>query len=191
MADTVTTTNLIQGPADLYQGLFGATEPANTAVNSAPSASAWTGLGGTMGGVDLEVKQSYKELEVDQLVDVPGRRMVKREVSLKTKLAEVTLEHILLAINSASAGIETGSGFRSLEPDDSSSATQPAYWALIMDGYAPDSKRRRVIGRKMLSVEGAKTGASKEGQTTLDVTFAAHYVSSSVKPFRIVDEVAA
>src|SRR5690606_1191812 len=104
----VVVTNLIQGPADLYTGLFGTTEPADDAVNVAPSASAWTDMGGTVDGVELEVRQEYKELVVDQLVDVPGRRMTKREMTLKTKLAEPTLERLSWALNGATGGVQAG-----------------------------------------------------------------------------------
>lgn len=187
----VVVTNLIQGPADLYTGLFGATEPADDAVNVAPSASAWTDMGGTVDGVELEVRQEYKELVVDQLVDVPGRRMTKREMTLKTKLAEPTLERLSWALNGATGGVQAGAGYKSLEPDDSSAATQPTYSALIMDGYAPAGLRRRLIARKVLSIEGVKTVAKKEDQTVFEVSLATHYVSKSIKPFKIVDEDAA
>lgn len=184
----VVATNLVQGPADLYKGLFGATEPLDTAINTAPSASAWTDMGGTMDGVELEIKQEYKELVVDQLVDIPGRRLTKREFSLKTKLAEPTLARLDWALNSATGGVQTGSGFESLQPDDSTSATQPTYSALIVDGYAPGGHRRRLIARKVLSIEGVKTSAKKEDQTVFEVSIATHYVSSSIKPFKIVDQ---
>lgn len=186
---SVVVTNLIQGPATLYKGAFGTTEPADSAINAAPSASAWTDMGGTVDGVELEITQEYKELVVDQLVDIPGRRLTKREVNLKTKLAEPTLARLDWALNSATGGVQTGSGFESLEPDDSSSATQPTYSALIMDGYAPAGLRRRLIARKVLSVEGVKTAAKKEDQTVFEVSIATHYVSNSIKPFKIVDEV--
>lgn len=186
----VVVTNLIQGPADLYKATFGATEPLDTAVNTAPASSAWTDMGGTSDGVDLELKQEYKELVVDQLVDVPGRRMTKREMTLKTKLAEPTLERLDWALNSATGGVQSAAGYKSLEPDGSTAATQPTYSALIMDGYAPAGLRRRLIARKVLSVEGLKTSAKKEDQTVFEVSLATHYVSSSIKPFKIVDEVA-
>jgi hypothetical protein len=184
----VTTTNLIQGPADLYTGIFGATEPADSAINAAPSASAWTDMGGTMDGVELEVTQEYKELVVDQLVDIPARRLTKREVSLKTKLAEPTLERLNWALNSATGGVQTGTGFKTLEPDDSTSATQPTYTAVMLDGYAPAGLRRRIIARKTLNVEGVKFAYKKEDQTVFEVSLATHYVSNSVKPFKLIDE---
>lgn len=183
----VTVTNLIQGPGTLYHGDFGAEEPADALVNASPAASAWTDLGGTMDGVELTVAQEYSELEVDQLIDIPERRKTKREFNVTTNLAEATLENMARALNDTAP--TSGSGFKKFEPTTDNSATQPTYCALIFDGYAPDALRRRVIGRKMLSVEGVETSYKKDEQTVFPVTFGAHYVSSVIEPFVVIDEV--
>lgn len=186
MPNTITTTNLIMGPADLYKGLFGATEPTDSAVNTAPPASAWTGVGGTNDGVNLTLAQNYEELEVDQIVDVVGRRLTKREFTLETNLAEPTLENLATSLNESTP--TSGAGFKYLEPTTENSATQPTYYALILDGYSPNSLRRRIIGRKMLSTDDVESSYAKGDQTFLKVTFSGHYVSSSIKPFRVVDQ---
>lgn len=192
---SVTATNLTMGPGDLYKGTFGATEPADTAVNTTPAVSSWTDLGGTQDGVKLTVAQKYEELEVDQVVDIPGRRLTKREFMLETNLAEPTLENLVISINNSSAPA-TGSGYKSLDVSNDNSATQPTYIALIFDGYAPQNasgttQRRRVIARKVLSVDDVEFSYAKADQTLFKVKFATHYVSSAIKPFRVVDEVAA
>src|SRR5690606_14182718 len=97
--------NLVQGPATVYINDFGAAEPANGDVNNAPSVTAgWVDLGGTTDGCELSINQEYKELEVDQVVDIPGRRLVKRDMSVKTNLAEPTLQNLLYALNDANGG---------------------------------------------------------------------------------------
>lgn len=186
MANVITVTNLAQGPGDLYQGLFGATEPADAAVNSAPAASAWNGLGGTNGGIKLTINQTYDELEVDQIVDIVGRRKTKREFEISTDLAEVTLNNLVLALNESAP--TTASGYSSWEPTIDNSATQPGYFAMLFDAYAPSGFRRRFIGRRMLSTNNLATTVSKTDQTLFSVTFSAHYVSSSIKPFKVVDQ---
>lgn len=186
MGNTITVTNLAQGPGDLYQGAFGATEPADAAVNASPAASAWTGLGGTNGGIKLTISQTYDELEVDQIVDIVGRRKTKRELDIATDLAEVTLNNLQLALNETAP--TTGSGWAYLEPTIDNSATQPNYFALIFDAYAPNGFRRRVIGRRMLSTNNLAETVSKTDQTVFSVTFSAHFVSSSIKPFKVVDQ---
>ena len=189
--------NLVQGPATVYIGDFGATEPANAAVNTTPQASAWTDVGGTTDGCEISINQEYKELEVDQGVDIPGRRLVKRDMSVKTNLAEPTLQNLLYALNDVNGGSlgASGTGFSGYyEPAFTDSATQPTYRAVILHGWAPgsgannQSKRRMVILRKVLSSDNVEFAYKKEDQTVFSVTWSVHYVSNSIAPFKIVDE---
>ncbi|MDQ0758694.1 phage tail tube protein [Streptomyces canus] len=182
----VTTTNLIQGPATLYKGAFGATEPTDTAVNAAPAASAWTDLGGTQDGVKLSVDQTYSELEVDQITLRVGSRLTKADFTIETSLAEATLENLSLSLNGGTSA--SGAGWKSYDPNVSSSATQPSYFALMMDGYAPSQFTRRVIGRRMLNTDSSELAYTKDKQTLIPVKFAGHYVSSVIAPFHIVDQ---
>lgn len=184
----VSVTNLTQGPGTLYRGVFGAAEPLDTQVNATPAASGWTDVGGTQDGVNLTIDLKYKELEVDQSVDIPGRRLVSREMTLETNLAEPTLENLAFAAN-ASAPV-TGAGFKYYEPPNDTSATQPIYSALIFDGIAPGGFRRRVFLRRTLSTASVKTAYTKDKQTVFTASFAAHFVSASIPPFRIVDATA-
>jgi len=182
----VTTTNLIQGPATLYKGAFGATEPADSAVNSAPAASAWTDMGGTQDGVKLSVDQTYGELEVDQITLRVGSRLTKQDFTIETSLAEATLENLSISLNGGTSA--SGSGWKSFDPNVSSSATQPNYFAVIMDGYAPNQFTRRVIGRRMLNTDSSELAYTKDKQTLIPVKFTGHYVSSVITPFHIVDQ---
>jgi hypothetical protein len=185
---SVTTSNLLLGPATLYQGTFGATEPAETAVNSTPQASAWTDMGGTMDGVKLTIDQTYTALEVDQIVDRAGSRLTKRDMAVETSLAEATLENLAVAMNSGTAA--SGAGYKSLEPNFASSATQPNYTALLFDGWGANSFRRRVIVRKTLSTDSVEMAYTKDKQTVFKVKFSAHYVSSVIAPFHITEATA-
>ena len=182
----VTTTNLIMGPATLYVGAFSAVEPADTAVNTTPAASAWTDMGGTDGGVKLSIDQKYTELSVDQIVDRVGSRLTAREIMVATNLAEPTLANLSTALNGSTQA--TGAGFANLEPLYASSATQPTYIALLFDGYAPNGFRRRVIVRKTLSTAKVETEYTKDKQTFFPVEFTAHYVTSSIAPFKVIDQ---
>lgn len=187
----VTASNLTEGPGTLYSGLFGAVEPLDASVNAAPAASAWTDMGGTMDGSTFRIAQTYKELEVDQVVDVPGRRLTKRDVSIKTNLAEPTLANLASALN-ASAPV-TGTGYASYDPAFATSAVNPTYSAYILDGYAPGGVggfRRRVILRRALSTDDVESSYKKDGQTVIPVTFSGHYVSAAIAPFHIVDQTA-
>lgn len=183
---SVTATNVIMGPGTLYTGAFGATEPADTAVNTTPQASAWTDVGGTDGGVKFGIDNTYTELQVDQVVDRLGSRLTKRDFVVSTNLAEPTLANLSIALNGGTAA--TGSGFASFEPNYATSATQPTYVAVLLDGFAPSQFRRRVILRKALSTAKVDSEYTKDKQTFFPVEFTGHYVSASIAPFKVVDQ---
>lgn len=183
---SVTVANLIQGPAVLSSGAFGATEPTDIAVNVVPAASSWTDMGGTNGGVKLTLTLTYSELEVDQIVDVVGRRLTKREEMIETSLAEPTLENLAISLNNTAP--VSAATYKTLDLDAADSATQPTYRAFILDGYAPSSFRRRVIVRKGLSTSSPDQEWKKDGQTLIPVKFEGHYVSASIKAVHIVDQ---
>lgn len=184
----VNTANLIQGPATLYSGAFSATEPTDAAVNTAPAASAWTDLGGTQDGVKLSVDQTYGELEVDQITLRVGSRLTKQDFTIETSLAEATLENLSLTLNGGTSA--SGAGWKSFDPNVTSSATQPNYFACLLDGYAPSQFRRRVIGRKMLNTDSVEVAYTKDKQVLIPAKFAGHYVSNTVTPFHIIDQTA-
>lgn len=184
--------NLLAGPGVLYSGAFGATEPADSAVNTSPSASTWVDVGGTEDGLTLNIGQEYFELNVDQVVDIPGRRLSKRDFRIETNLAEGTLDNLSLALNGGT--VTSSASYRTYDPASDNSATQPTYKALLFDGWAPGASaggwNRRVIARKTLSIEGTEPKYEKEGQTVFKVVMGAHWVSSSIRPFRIIDQTA-
>ncbi|QEQ93597.1 minor tail protein [Streptomyces phage Zuko] len=186
----VTVTNLTLGPGELFKGAFGTTEPADSEVvndmTGTTVSGSWTDCGGTQGGITLELNQEYTELEVDQVVDIPGRRLTKREFKLNTNLAEVTLENYQLASNGGT--ITTGSGYRTYEPTQDDSGDTPTYSALVFDGYGPNSKRRRVIARRVLNTATVGQEYMKDSQTLFPVEFSCHYVSKTIRPFRYIDQ---
>lgn len=180
----VTTTNLTMGAGSLYRGVFGAPEPATVAT--AISSTDWTDLGGTTDGVTLNVSLEYTNLEVDQIVDIPARRLTSREITVETNLAETTLDNLSVVLNGGT--LTTGANQKDFEPADPG-ITGPAYSALLFEGIAPNSKTRRVVVRKVLSTDGTETAYAKDDQTVYSVTFGAHYVSSSIKPFKVSDAI--
>ena len=167
--------------------MFGATEPADTsaALNATPAASAWSDVGGTTDGVTLSIENTYGELEVDQVVELVGSRLTKRATTVQTNMAEVTLENLAYALNGGTAA--SGSGYKTYEPNAADSATQPSYSAVLFDGWAPGSYRRRIIVRKVLSTDSAELAYTKDKQTVLKVKLTGHYVSSAIKPYKIID----
>jgi hypothetical protein len=188
---TVTGTNAVMGPATVYLGAFGAAEPADASVNSTPAVSAWTDLGGTLGGATINLNQTFATMKFDQTPDMVGTRLADRDPQVVVVLAEPTLANLQFALNGGT--IATGSGYAAYDPDSSVLSTQPTYKALIVDGWAPASaagvtKRRRMVCRKILSIDNVGIPYKKDAQTVIPVTIRCHFVDSSTKPFRFIDE---
>lgn len=187
--------NLLMGPATVYLGTFDGTtsrEPADTAVNSTPAASAWIDVGLTDGGVTLSVDPKFTDFSADQIVDVPGTRLTSRTITVATTMAEATLANLAAALNTVVGA--TGSGFASFEPNYGQFASQVPYAAVLLDGWAPDpadpnaNLRRRVILRKTVQTSKVDLAYAKDKQVGLPVTWQAYYVSDSIAPFHIVDQ---
>lgn len=180
---TVNATNLIQGPASLYAAPFGTAEPAT--ISTAPGAG-WDDLGGTKEGITLNIEQTFADLTVDQIIDVIARKRTGRNITIATSLAEPTLDNLALAMNN------TGPTSDVLELDngDAAAAFSPAYGAVLLDGIAPGGFRRRIILRKTLQTGNIAMAYTKDGQTVIPVTFSLHWVSASIKPFKIEDATA-
>ena len=192
-----TTENLIQGVGFLYLAPVGTTEPADSAITTEP-ASAWRGVGFTKEGVALTVSQEYQELDVDQLVDIPGRRLIKREVKIVTSLAEATLENLAEALNALANVEDTAAGAATpglsvFEPTSQPSELlgEPDYVMALFDGFAPGGFPRRVILRRALQVGELEMKYAKDGQVVYPVEFAGHFVSNEVAPYKVVDQTAA
>lgn len=187
----VTTTNLVQGPAELFVAQFGATEPADTAAALAIDPPApWTCIGATTKGVTLTFDQTYDILNVDQIPDNVGARMSARSVTVATQMAELTLQNLAVALNGGT--VASATGVQTYDPLTGDSSTQPVYNALIIDGWAPVGAsgvpvKRRVILRKVLSTKGAELVYDKTDMAVYKVTLSCFYVSASVKPFHIVE----
>lgn len=181
---------LVQGPGTIYVGAYGALEPALGSVGTAPDSSVWTDVGGLLGGVELTVEQEFIEVELKQLPDRPMRRLKKRRLSIKTQMAEPTLQNLGYALNDTAA--VSGVVY---EASNRSEASQLTYVALIVDGWAPGWQltgrhhlRRRVVIRKALSIDNVQLQYSKDGQSVYTVTWSCHYVNGTTPPFRIIDE---
>lgn len=190
--------NLIMGPARLYVAPFGSTEPTDSSVTpngtTTPPSSPWTDVGGTDGGVTYETDNTYTGLQVDQIIMEVGARLTDMKFTVTTKLSEITLANLNTALNSI-ATTSTNSGYNTMDINVGSSASQPTYAALIIDGWAPMLSTgapalRRVIVRKVLSQVKAALTFDKKTQQSLECTFQAYFVSSSIVPVHIVEQTA-
>ena len=174
----VTSTNLIQGPATVYVASFGTAEPATIAT---VPAAAWVDVGGTKGGLELNVSSEFATLTVEEIVDIIESRRTGREVTVKTTMAEATLANIAQAIANAAPVANV------LELDDGLAAFKPAYSAILIDGIAPGGFKRRIIVRKTLPTDAVGIGYKKDDQTVVPVTWKLHWVSTVIKALKIED----
>lgn len=182
---------VVMGAGTMYNGLYQAVEPLDTAVNSAPQASAWNNTGFTSDGITITINQEFAEMTVDQIADIIGRKMTQRSLEVQANLAEATLENFTLGFNSGT--ISTGAGFKKYTPIFNGTELQPTYFAVIFDGLAPAnaagvSKRRRFILRRCLSIENIETSYKKGDMTLVPITVGVHYIDTVTAPFVIVDE---
>jgi len=187
--------NVCMGPASVYWAPFGSTEPAYSAITSAPSSSVWTDVGGTTDGssILLEVEHTFTDIHCEQLIDPIGARLSKRVIQVTVSLEEATLNNLNLAMNQLTTQT-SGSGYTVLDPLSTVGSTQPSYMAIILDGWAPTtgtsetSCRRRMIIRKCLSSSKVDLEYEKTKPAVFNTTWTGFWVSSSIAPFEIVDQ---
>ena len=188
-------TNLCGGPATLYYGVFGSMEPLYSAITSPPNPAVWTDVGMTADGtaVLLEIDNTYTHYSAEQVVDPIAGRLSKRVIQVTATLQEATLQNIQLALNQL-ATISQGSGYSVLDPLTGSSATQPTYTALLIDGWAPTTGttetacRRRTVIRRSLSGSKIDHEWEKTKPVTYQTTWTGFYISGSVPPYEITDQ---
>jgi hypothetical protein len=183
MAATLTPGNLALGPGTLWVANFGTAEPADADVEDDPGAG-WSSAGLTIGGISIEIASEFKALEADQIPITPESRKTNEDVTLTTRLAEVTLSNLYVALTDGT--VTTGVGYDSFDPSTTDSSNSPVYRAFLFDGYGAGGYRRRVIIRKGLNTAAVKVDSNKTDQQAYDLKVKAHYVSSSIKPWRVV-----
>lgn len=192
----VTPYNLVQGPAQLYYGAFGTAEPtdASATVVAGPPGAGWTDVGGTEIGVSTNIDVTYVDLTVSQLLDPVGARATARMITVTTQLAEATVANLSLVMNQLTTSTVSAS-YTTLDPVTTTSATQPTYAALIVDGWGPTlasgaAARRRWVIRKVICKPKITELYDLEKQALYDVTFQAYWVSAGVPLFHLVGQTA-
>lgn len=194
----ITPYNAVQGPATLYLAAFGTAEPAvtNAALIAAPGAG-WTDVGGIADGTSVlfEEDLTYTDQGFDQLVMPVGARLTKVMVQVTAQLAEATLANYQAARNQLATVTTPASGVSQLSPLTTSSATQPTYTALMIDGWAPTlssgaAAKRRVIVRKCLSQSKLALEYEKSKMAIYNTVWTGYWVSNALDPYDVYDQTA-
>lgn len=187
---TVTKTDVLAGPAQLFVGLAnGVVWPLPAEINSSPTLSGgWKDVGATSGGLTTTVTQTMFQMFVDQVPDLLGNRVTQRIVAVNTSLAQATLDNMAYAVNASPPLSGTGYSKR-LDLTPGQPAMFPVDLAIIVDGYAPGTnKKRRFWARIVNSIEAVASAQTKDGLVLIPVTFNALYVDSTTSPATWIDE---
>ncbi len=192
MTANINSSNIVQGPANLWLAPFGTTEPADSAVTSDPGAG-WVFAGGTEDPVVLEEDMTYADQTVTQVAMPVGARLTKYEVTIKTKLSELTVQNLQYAMNQLNT-VTVNSGYTSIDRQVGLASSQPTYCAVLVDGWAPQlvsgSARWRHIVRKCISMPKITRAYDPTKQAFYDVTFKGYFISSSIAPVHEVMQTA-
>ena len=194
----VNTRNLVLGPARIYWAGAGTVEPADLSVTNdgwlTPPPDPWRDLGGTDGGVNLEVDTTYTALVVDQVPMDVGARLTEIKFAVTAGLAEISDDNIDASLNKI-AERGGGDGYVTMDIPVGSAATQPDYAALCVDGWGPLTETgaptlRRAIIRKVLSTAKVQLTADRKTQQKIDTTWGAYWVGPGVAPVRLITAIA-
>lgn len=180
----VTRQNIIVGPGNLYTAPLGTALPADlittgnsTANDLFDSATGWTTIGATQGGVEIGYQPEFGEVEVDQLKD--AAKMFNQGVTFtfSTQLAEATLTNLALAWGQDSAEVVQSQTdhdrFKICVPDDS----PYEFKAVVVGEGAPESgdldtaRERIYVAFRVISVEGSTHSLTRTEATTFPVSF--------------------
>lgn len=99
----ITATNLFAGPADIFIGPFGATEPPG-AITLPTASGSFRDVGATGGPSTLNLGQTYEDLVAEQIAMAAGAELSQQECSITTSIAEHTMTNLRMLMNQLNAG---------------------------------------------------------------------------------------
>lgn len=180
--------NIVQGPAYFYVAPFGSTEPADSAatVTAGAPGGAFVDAGFTETAVVIEEDQTWTDLKVQQVAMAVGARLTDYLVTVKTQMAEISVNNLTTALNSLTT-VTVAASYTTVDRVVTNSATQPTYACLIVDGWGPtlatgQPARWRHTIRKVISKPKIQRNYELTKKTVFDVTFQGYWVSSSISP---------
>ena len=180
-------TNIIVGAAALFvadttltpatlEAFVAGTSYKDTLSNDA----AYTNVGYTMNGLEMQFQPDFGEVQVDQILDVAKLYKQGMQVSVATAFAEATLENLLLALAGTTSdltGTKSTSTGRILNLSAGDIGECPVERGIVAvgpgTGDCEDSAavERVYIGYRALSIENVTVSAKRDEASMFEVSF--------------------
>ena len=158
--------NVLVGVGELYVAPVGS-DPPSLSNGAFSWGNAWTACGYTDGGVTLEYAPSFFEGEVDQELAPVITRLTGEKATIKTNLAEATLENMNRLITASV--YSTAAGYKALH----FGSGEMGYTMVGFEGEAPGGERRVVVFWKAQSRGTATLTHKKDALTTVSAEWLA------------------
>ena len=182
-----TSTNIIVGAAALFvadttltPGTLEAFVNGESYKETLADDAAYTNVGYTMNGLEMQFQPDFGEVQVDQILDVAKLYKQGMQVSVATAFAEATLENLLLALagnNDDLTGTKSSSTGRTLRLSAGDIGECPVERGIVAvgpgTGDCDDSAavERVYIGYRALSIENVTVSAKRDEASMFEVSF--------------------
>ena len=184
------TSNIIHGAAAIYfstlssvsAGWAGSVDtPAPVALTPFTttmegSSTSWKGAGYTQDGVDVEYVPTFKDVDVDQLLDAALIFKTKQTVTVKTTLKEGTLENLQIVWGMPDGALTGTDGAKQLALYEGVLGEQPVERSLVFIGPGPrtatNALTERVYNlRRVLQTQSSAHMLKRDTETIFPVSF--------------------
>ncbi|GMA49319.1 hypothetical protein GCM10025857_06760 [Alicyclobacillus contaminans] len=148
-------------------------------------------IGATSGGVEIQIQDKYTDIQIDQYIGIVARGLTDRTMTVKTQLAEATLQNLQIAWNQpTSPTTDAQSGAETL-----AIGAQPKfqYHTLTFVGPGPNGKTRTFTVNRATAMASGSYTVAKDKPAYVEVTFEClpDFTQPSGQEFGTVSEVAA
>jgi hypothetical protein len=182
-----TSTNIIVGAAALFvadttltPGTLEAYVGSESFRETLADDAAYTNVGYTMNGLELQFQPDFGEVQVDQILDVAKLYKQGMQVNLATAFAEATLENLLLALAFSSdqlTGTKSSSNGQTLNLSAGELGECPVERGIVAVGpgtgdCADSAYVERVYSAyRALSIENVTVSAKRDEASMFEVSF--------------------
>ena len=141
--------------------------------------TAFTNVGYTMNGLELQFQPDFGEVQVDQLLDVAKLYKQGMQVNMVTAFAEATLENLLVSVAGKNADLSNGATQDVLVMNSGELGEVPVERALIAVGPGsgdPDATgaaavERVYVAHRALSIDNVTVSAKRDEPSMFEVSF--------------------